>query len=283
MAMASDHPLIFTFGILGNIISGMMFLAPLPTFIRVYRKKSTEGFHSIPYVVALFSAMLWIYYAILKSTDYLLLSINSSGCLVEIIYIIVYIIYAPKKAKMLTLKLLIVMNIGGFSAILVLTHFFAKGSSRLSIVGWLCVALSAVVFAAPLSIMRLVIRTKSVEFMPFWLSFFLTLSAIMWLLYGVLLKDIYIALPNVIGVLLGTVQMALYAIYKDGKRASSKNSTQNLSETADGTAIIMLNSIQTTNSDDNGVLGNEENQKEPKKPHGEFVESLNQVQPISES
>ncbi|KDP22571.1 hypothetical protein JCGZ_26402 [Jatropha curcas] len=264
----------------------MMFLAPLPTFIRVYRKKSTEGFHSIPYVVALFSAMLWIYYAILKSTDYLLLSINSSGCLVEIIYIIVYIIYAPKKAKMLTLKLLIVMNIGGFSAILVLTHFFAKGSSRLSIVGWLCVALSAVVFAAPLSIMvrmRLVIRTKSVEFMPFWLSFFLTLSAIMWLLYGVLLKDIYIALPNVIGVLLGTVQMALYAIYKDGKRASSKNSTQNLSETADGTAIIMLNSIQTTNSDDNGVLGNEENQKEPKKPHGEFVESLNQVQPISES
>ena len=47
-----------------------------------------------------------------------------------------------------------------------------------------------------MNLQRLVIRTKSVEFMPFTLSFFLTLSAIMWLFYGALLKDVYIAVRD---------------------------------------------------------------------------------------
>ncbi|XP_020110791.1 bidirectional sugar transporter SWEET14-like [Ananas comosus] len=218
MAVLSlHHPCTFTFGILGNIISLMVYLAPLPTFYRVYKKKSTEGFQSIPYIIALFSSMLWIYYAILKPDASLLITINSIGCAIEAIYIITYLVFAPKNVKIFTAKILLLLIVGAYGTILLLTLLLSKDSSRVHLVGWICMGFSVTVFVAPLSIMRLVIRTKSVEFMPFSLSFFLTLSAVVWFFYGLLTKDIYVALPNVLGFLFGIMQMVLYVAYKDVK------------------------------------------------------------------
>ncbi|WOL00592.1 bidirectional sugar transporter SWEET14 [Canna indica] len=215
--LSLDHPWAFTFGILGNLISFMVYLAPLPTFYRVHRKKSTEGFQSVPYVVALFSATLWIFYAFLKTGAGLLITINSLGCLIETAYILVYFLYAPKPAKIFTAKLVGAVNVGMYGLIVLLTLMLSDGSKRTEIIGWICMCFSVSVFVAPLAIIRVVIRTKSVEFMPFFLSFFLTLSAVVWFAYGLLTNDIYVALPNVLGFIFGILQMALYIAYKDRK------------------------------------------------------------------
>ncbi|XP_050204943.1 bidirectional sugar transporter N3 [Mercurialis annua] len=219
MAIISTHPpLTFAFGILGNIISFLVFLAPVPTFYRIYRKKSTEGFQSLPYLVALFSSMLWLYYAMLKKDVFLLVTINSFGCVIETIYIIMYIVFATKDSRVSTLKVVATMNIGLFAFIILFSHFLVKESVRAQVLGWICVAVSVSVFAAPLSIVAQVIKTRSVEFMPFNLSFFLTLSAIMWFAYGLSSKDICVALPNVLGFILGLLQMVLYTIYRKANK-----------------------------------------------------------------
>ncbi|XP_057440442.1 bidirectional sugar transporter N3-like [Lotus japonicus] len=218
----SHNTLAFTFGMLGNVISFMVFLAPITTFYRIYKKKSTEGFQSLPYLVALFSSMLWLYYAMVKKDAFLLITINSFGCVIEIIYIILYMIYAPRDARNLTLKLFTAMNVGSFALILLVTHFAVHGPLRVQVLGWICVSIAVSVFAAPLSIVAQVVRTKSVEFMPFNLSFTLTLSATMWFGYGLFLKDICIALPNILGFGLGLIQMVLYAIYRNGNEKGKK-------------------------------------------------------------
>ncbi|CAN4123397.1 unnamed protein product [Withania somnifera] len=94
------HPWVFVFGVLGNIISILVFLAPVPAFRRICKEKSTMGFQSVPYVVALFSSMLWMYYAFIKKNATLLVSINSFGCIVETIYISIFILYASKEARL---------------------------------------------------------------------------------------------------------------------------------------------------------------------------------------
>ncbi|KAG2620713.1 bidirectional sugar transporter SWEET13-like [Panicum virgatum] len=211
--LSLQHPWAFAFGLLGNIISFTTFLAPIPTFYRIYKSKSTEGFQSVPYVVALFSAMLWIFYALIKSNEFLLITINAAGIVIESIYIVMYFVYADKKAKWFTAKIMLGLNVGFFGAILLFTLLLFKGEKRIVTLGWICVAFSVSVFVAPLSIIKRVIQTRSVEYMPFSLSLSLTLSAVVWFLYGLLIKDKYVALPNVLGFTFGIVQMGLYMFY----------------------------------------------------------------------
>jgi len=124
-----------------------------PTFYRIYKSKSTEGFPSVPYVFALFSSMLWIFYALIKSNETFLITINAAGCVIETIYIVMYFVYAPKKAKLFTAKIMLLLNVGVFGVILLLTLLLFKGDKRVVMLGWICVGFSVSVFVAPLSIM----------------------------------------------------------------------------------------------------------------------------------
>lgn len=213
------HPMVLVFGILGNIISAGVYFAPLPTFREICKRKSTMGFQSLPYVVSLLSALLWLFYALIKGGDtFLLISINTLGTFVESIYIIIFLVYATPDTKKQTFKsltavmmLCLVISLG--------TYFPFHEQTRVVVVGWVCVGVSVCVFAAPLSIVFQVVRTKSVEYMPLSLSFFLTLSASTWFAYGVSVNDTCITLPNILGFGLGVIQMGLYAYYS--KRTSS--------------------------------------------------------------
>ncbi|XP_074268331.1 bidirectional sugar transporter SWEET9-like [Silene latifolia] len=275
----NHHELMYIFGILGNIVSLGVFLAPLPTFWRVFKKKSTEGFQALPYSVALFSCMLLLYYAMLKTQNAMpIITINSVGFIIEAFYLIVFLIYAPTKARVYTIKLLGLFNVTFLGLIIVGTmvfargadahNFFSKGGVRETSVGWICAVFSVCVFAAPLSVMKMVIKTKSVEFMPFCLSFSLTLCAVMWFFYGFLIQDFYIAMPNVLGFLLGITQMLLYIIYKN---SSPKNQQKNLMvndndmkqlEAELGIEIIKLNNNMDKINKDQEIITNNNNNPE---------------------
>ncbi|XP_057436528.1 bidirectional sugar transporter SWEET9-like [Lotus japonicus] len=226
MISISEREMVLIFGLLGNIVSFMVFLAPLPTFYTIYKKKSSEGFQSIPYVVALLSAMLLLYYGFLKTNALLIITINCIGCAIEVSYLMMYIIYAPKKQKISTLLLILMADIGGLGLTMIITMFVVKSAERVHAVGLICAIFNIAVFAAPLSIMRKVIKTRSVEYMPFSLSLFLTLCATMWFFYGLFDKDNYIMMPNVLGFLFGISQMILYIIYKNAKKKVEVEATE---------------------------------------------------------
>ncbi|VAH62801.1 unnamed protein product [Triticum turgidum subsp. durum] len=67
--------------------------------------------------------------------------------------------------------------------------------------------------SSSLLLQGVVIRTECVEFMPFYLSLSTLLMSASFAVYGVLLRDLFIYLPNGLGVVLGATQLALYAYY----------------------------------------------------------------------
>jgi solute carrier family 50 protein (sugar transporter) len=129
-----------------------MMCACRPTFLRVYRKKSTEGFSSVPYVVALFSCTLWILYALVKTNSSPLLTINAFGCVVEATYILLYLIYAPRGARLRTLASFFLLDVAAFALIVVVAVVLVAEPHRVRVLGSICLAFSMAVFVAPLSV-----------------------------------------------------------------------------------------------------------------------------------
>ncbi|GAY54982.1 hypothetical protein CUMW_160920 [Citrus unshiu] len=70
---------------------------------------------------------------------------------------------------------------------------------------------------------NLVIQTKSVEFMPFYLSLSAFLMSTSFLAYGIMNWDPFIYVPNGIGTILGIVQLALYFNYKETSGEESRD------------------------------------------------------------
>ncbi|KAI3440467.1 Bidirectional sugar transporter SWEET, partial [Psidium guajava] len=233
----------FIVGIVGNIISILVFASPIKTFSRVVKKRSTENYKGVPYVTTLLSTSLWSFYGILKPGGLLVLTVNGAGAVMQSIYVILFLVYAPKGKKIKLMKLVAILDVGFLGLVIAVTLLAIHGDMRLTVVGILCAGLTIGMYASPLAVMRTVIKTESVEYMPFFLSFFLFLNGGIWSAYAVLVKDFYIGVPNGIGFILGSAQLILYSIYKYKSMASkSEESTDETEE--DGSAHLVEGDVE---------------------------------------
>lgn len=178
------------------------------------KRKSTENYKGAPYITTLLSTSLWTFYGILKP-DILVVTVNGAGAIFQLTYVTLFLMYAPKDKKIKTAKLVAILNAGFLGVVIAITLLAMHGSLQTTFVGVLCAALTIGMYAAPLSAMKRVIRTRSVQYMPFFLSFFLFLNGGVWSVYAVLVKDYYIGVPNVVGFVLGSAQLILYMIYRN--------------------------------------------------------------------
>ncbi|KAK2637848.1 hypothetical protein Ddye_025643 [Dipteronia dyeriana] len=211
----------FCIGIIGNVVSMLLLASPIRTFWKVVKKKSTGDFKGVPYITSLLSSSLWTLYGLLKPGGFLIMTVNGGGTIMQVIYITIFLIYAPREKKIKTATLAVIFDVGFLGTVFAITLLaMHKLSLRLTFLGIICAGLSIVVYASPLLVMRIVVKTKSVEYMPFSLSFFLFLNAGVWSFYSVLIKDIYMGVPNAIGFVLGSAQVILYVIYKNKSRSN---------------------------------------------------------------
>ncbi|XP_061341832.1 bidirectional sugar transporter SWEET1-like [Gastrolobium bilobum] len=216
----------FLFGILGDASGLFLFLAPAITFKRIIANKSTEKFSGVPYPMTLLNCLLSAWYGLpfVSQHNILVTIINGTGAVIEIVYVFIFILYAPKKEKAKTLGLFAFV-VTVFSAVVLLSLFALHGNSRKLFCGFAAAIFSIIMYGSPLSIMRLVVRTKSVEFMPFFLSLFVFLCGTSWFIFGLLGHDPFVAVPNGVGSFLGTMQLILYFIYRGNKGDPKKITT----------------------------------------------------------
>ncbi|WVZ26661.1 hypothetical protein V8G54_005205 [Vigna mungo] len=142
-------------GIIGNVISGALFLSPVPTFIEIWKKRSVEQFSPIPYLAMVVNCMVWTLYGLpmVHPHSILVITINGSGSVVALIFIGLFLIYSDgkKRLKVILWLLLELLFIAALTFVtLTQVHTFKK---RSEIVGTVCILFNIMMYASPLSVM----------------------------------------------------------------------------------------------------------------------------------
>ncbi|CAN4079258.1 unnamed protein product [Withania somnifera] len=215
MVMTVEHTRVVV-GIIGNVLSFVLFASPMPTFWRIFKNKSVEEFHPYPYLASTMNCMMWIFYGMpfVHPHSVLVVTINSVGLFLQICYLSLFFFYTGKKYRLEILGILL-GEIVGMAAVIAGTmlglHTYAH---RTTVVGVLATIFGICMYGAPLSIMFKVIKTKSAEFLPKTLSIACFLNGLCWAIYALLKFDPYILTGNGIGALLALVQLILLFIYR---------------------------------------------------------------------
>lgn len=202
-------------GIIGNVISFGLFMSPIPTFITIWKKKSAAGFKPDPYVATVLNCAMWVFYGmpLVHPDSLLVVTINAFGLCLELFYVGIFFMYSPwNKRRNILLALLVELIFMAAVVVITLLTLHTTGK-RSTLVGMLCIVFNIAMYTSPLTIMRRVIQTKSVKYMPFYLSLANFLNGIIWAVYALLKFDPYVLVPNGLGALSGLVQLILYATY----------------------------------------------------------------------
>ncbi|KAG5019176.1 hypothetical protein JHK87_015031 [Glycine soja] len=143
--------------VLGNAASVALYAAPMVTFRRVIRKKSTEEFSCFPYIIGLLNCLLFTWYGLpvvsYKWENFPLVTVNGVGIVLELSYVLIYFWYASAKGKvkvaMTAIPVLLV-----FSIIAAVSAFaFHDNHHRKLLVGSIGLGVSVTMYGSPLIVM----------------------------------------------------------------------------------------------------------------------------------
>ncbi|XP_071924010.1 bidirectional sugar transporter SWEET1 isoform X1 [Coffea arabica] len=148
------HILHTVFGVIGNACGLFLFLAPTITFKKILRKRSIEDFSGVPYTMALLNCLLYTWYGLpfVSPNNILVSIINGTGAVLESIYVLIFLILAPKKEKAKVFGILVLV-LTTFAAVVLVSMLALHGKTRKLFVGLIATIFSIAMYAAPLSVM----------------------------------------------------------------------------------------------------------------------------------
>jgi solute carrier family 50 protein (sugar transporter) len=85
------------------------------------------------------------------------------------------------------------------------------------VLGYLSDATTFILFASPFEKIKHVILTKSSAAIPVLMCVVICINSLLWLINGIADNDLFILVPNSVGVVITLIQIALYFVYRPGR------------------------------------------------------------------
>ncbi|KAG3281719.1 sugar transporter SWEET1 isoform X3 [Ictidomys tridecemlineatus] len=187
-----------------------MFSTGLSDLKHMQMTRSVDSVQFLPFLTTDINNLSWLSYGVLKG-DGTLIVVNAIGAVLQTLYILVYLHFSPQKRAVLlqTATLLGVLLMGyGYFWLLV-----PNQEAQLQQLGLFCSVFTISMYLSPLADLAKVIRTKSTQCLSFSLTIATLLTSSSWSLYGFRLKDPYIMVPNLPGILTSFIRLWLFWKY----------------------------------------------------------------------
>ncbi|CAI5993011.1 unnamed protein product, partial [Closterium sp. NIES-65] len=177
-------------------ITGLsLYIAPLPTFIDIFKKRSADKHSSAPYLCGLLSSFVWtIYGSPAVANAFSVFVISILGLLFNGSYCLIFYLFSTEHKRFIGAAITSIVLCAATMASLAVSVIPAP--VRPLVFGLSGDCTSTASFAAPLTAVAQMIQTRSVEFFPIQLCAVSLVHTIVWTAYGASTSDIFVAAPN---------------------------------------------------------------------------------------
>ena len=200
LSLGQLMPLLAYFGVQ---ISG------IPTIRKIVNEKSTKKESPLMFIMLVNNGFVWSCYGILNDDPVILIS-NACGVILGIIYSAIFYQYCPNKQQMVKL----VQASFGVITILFFFAFFSDPQFAVNTLGLLGALSAILLMSSPLAVMRQVIKDETSIYLPIPTVITTFINALSWLIYGLIVKDPYVFIPNGLGLIAAIVQVGLLFVYE---------------------------------------------------------------------
>ncbi|XP_024870353.1 sugar transporter SWEET1 [Temnothorax curvispinosus] len=174
----------------------------------IYKKGSARGVDPMPFLGGIAICILMLRHAWMLG-DSNMINANIFGLLTSTIYMIIYYRYAPNTNEVLKLTYKVTIFV-----VIFLVYAQIEDPTKVEYrFGIVITVLLLLLIAAPLVHLKKVIQTKNTEILPFPLIFMGTLVSFQWLLYGIIIDNVFVIFQNAVGLTLSVAQLSLFVIF----------------------------------------------------------------------
>ncbi|XP_078148638.1 bidirectional sugar transporter SWEET5-like [Carex rostrata] len=240
------------FGILGNITAFGFCASAAPTIYNHWIQRTVKDSKPYSYLAALMNCMICFAYGLPfgHPSNWHLLIINGGSFLFEVTYICIFYKFSPADLRDKISRILA----GELAYVMLVLPLVLYGIYTPDVLGIHCIITGILMYGSPTIIIK-VFQTKSVEHMPLATTLIGLFNAIFCTAYSYLSSDLYILVPNAMGIIFSAFQFIVFLCFKfcctsitPRDLESPKGTTTLLGEKIPN-APVWLYYVQSPNSD----------------------------------
>ena len=221
--MAKDDLGSTIFGWVGTALALYFYIAPIVPFVKVIKGQMTwKQSPGVLLLCSFLNCILWSDYGLITN-QFLLYLANGLGGTITLIYITIFLIHVADRKVLLSLFY-------NFFLIccIVEIYFVFYYLVPFKVTGIIANVFNVLMYAAPGEKIYQICKGASYQLIPIWSTIGGTACSTSWMCYGIYQKDIYVVIPNALGVLASIVQIVIFVIYrrKQKNKAQSEETTK---------------------------------------------------------